>query len=290
MTYRFVPTTLMLLATLGLNSCNDGVPDSLPGGLGGGATSSLAFDGIWNGGYIGNPPGDPEQWSTTFISMMHEDRLVMFESNGQAWDGIYELTGAATMQTDNVIVYQPTGIRSTRLTINGTTSNTNVLDLNYDLGQGVGLIQMQFGRNAVYDRGSSLSLLSGNWTLVDSIPEAQAEPVTLAINNVNGQAVLDGTNAAGCHYNGVIELISTGRNLYEVSNFVVTDGSPDACAKIVFIPDTAQDGTVTQVPTPFSFVGDDYSGFATLLPDDNTLLFVVANGNNRAVAFNLTRN
>lgn len=293
MTYRFGLTTriLPLLAAFGLAACNDGVPETLPGGIqGGGVSAGADFAGIWDGAYVGNPPGDPEQWASTFTAMLTSGRLILFESNGQVWDGTFVLDGTARMHADDTIVYQTVGIRSTTLRIDGSVSGTTTLDMTYNLGTGIGFIQLQFRSNDAYNRGSSLAQLAGNWTLVNDIPEARNPPMTVAINAVNGQAVLDGANVAGCQFNGVIELIDADHNLYNVKEFVLTNGVANACDKIINITETAQDGTITSVPTPFPFAGDAYTGLATLLPTENTLQLVVTNGNDRSVAFRLARN
>ncbi len=293
MTPRLLATCLLAPALLLLAACEDGVPDTLPGRgttSDGGVINLQSFTGIWDGAYVGNPPGLPEQWESTFTGFMRDGRLIMFESNGQVWDGDYTLTTAARARSDDVYVFRPDGRRSTRLIIDAAISGDNNLDMSYNLGTAVGLIQMQFLRNPTYERSSSLAQLAGVWSVVVNEESQAPEPpaLALAINVVGERAVLDGQNANGCFYSGEIELIDASRNLYDVSEFVVTDGQPGDCDLIVDITETDQEGNVTIVPTPFPFAGDGYSGYVTL-PTANSMTLVVTNGDDRAVALDFAR-
>jgi hypothetical protein len=292
MVSRYLSTSIILPAVLVLAACNDdGVPINLPGvTTGGGVITDASFMGIWDGTYIGNPPGNPEQWATTFTGLLYDGRMILYESNGQVWDSAYERTGAATMRAEDVLVFAPNGIQATRVLINGSLAGTDTLDLSYNLGTGVGLIQQQYGRNPAWERSSSLSLVSGIWS--SGGEDSGAPEITLTINNVDGQAVLDGANSeTNCLYNGVIELLDESRNLYEVSDFVVTDGVPGACdiITLVNIVDNEAPGGSRTEEVANVFAGGGYTGFATLLPNPDSLLIVVTNGSDRAVSFELAR-
>lgn len=295
MTSRLLMKILIMPAVLLLGACNDdGIPVELPGGGGGGGNVTIAsYNGLWDGAYVGSPPGDASQWASTFVAMLHDGRLMLYESNGQVWDSAFTPTGAATMRASDVVVYGANGIQLTRVLINGSLAGADSMNLSYDLGTGVGLIQMQYGSNdTAYNRGSSLSQLADIWS-VAADDEAGAPGVTLAINNVDDQAIIDGANSNSCQYNGVIELIDAARNLYRITEFVVTDGVAGACDVITVVnvvDNEAPDGSGTrreEVVNPFA--GSDYTGFATLLPDQDTLLMVVTNGVSRALSFELAR-
>lgn len=277
----------LLAPALLLAACDDdGVPIRLPGTVGGGGVSTAAmYNGIWNGAYLENQPGVPGQWDSTFIALIHDGRMVLLESNGQAWDTTYETTGPAAMRGDEVVVYAASGLRATSVTINATLTGTDLLDMNYNLGTGVGLIQMQYAPNSAWQRPSSLAQIAGIWSSADP-------SLTFTINEVDGQAVFDGVNNANsCMYNGVIELIDATRNLYEVSELVVTDGVEGACDVIttILVPDNDAPGGSRPEEVVNEFAGDGYTGFATLVPDQDSLLVVATNGSNRAVRFSLQR-
>ncbi len=285
-------TIALLPAVLVIAACEDGIPRQLPGGgPGGGVATVASYNGLWSGAYVGSPPGDPLQWASTFTAIFHDGRMVLVESNGQVWEADFAPTGAATMRANDVLVYGSNGIQVTRVVINGSIAGTDTLSLSYDLGTGVGLIQMQFGDDAAYTRGSSLSLLSDIWSVAaDETTGTLA--LALSIIDVDGQALFDGADSRGCQYNGVIELIDADRNLYEIPELVVTDGVAGACDVITTINITdneAPGGSRTEeVINPFA--GDDYAGFATLVPDQDTLLLVATNGSSRAINLLLERN
>lgn len=288
MTPRHLMIGLLAPALLMLAACDDdGVPIRLPGTLGGGngAATVTMFNGVWGGAYLENQPGIPGQWDSTFTALIHDGRMMLLESNGQTWDTTFELTNPSAMRGDEVVVYGPNGIQSTRVTINATLTGSDLLDMNYNLGTGVGLIQMQYNPNAAWQRPSSLAQIAGIWS---SATPSQ----TFTINNVNGQAVFDGVNnATSCMYNGVIELIDPTRNLYEVSELVITDGVDGACDVIttVNVPDNDAPGGTRQDQVINPFAGGGYTGYATLLPDQDSLLIAATNGNSRAVRFTLRR-
>lgn len=289
--FRLCTTTLLLSTALVLAGCEDGVPTDLPGFGGGGAGGTVvtpaSFRGIWEGGYVGNPPGEPEQWESTFIGLAFDGRMIMLDSSGQVWDGDYEVTGPGSMRMSDVSVYQRNGLRATRIIVNGNITSGNVLDMMFDLGTGVGMIQQQHSRNDIYLDGSSLDRIAGVWS--DNLDNPA---LTLAINDLGDRAEFDGVRN-DCHYSGVIELLDPEANLYDVSEFVVTDGVEGACDIIIDIREVdVESNEPVIVPTPFPFAGDEYTGLATLMPDDNTLVLIVSKpiaGAARSVTMELVR-
>ncbi len=299
---RTLKTGLLLSAALGLAACEDGVPRNLNIVPSGGVTVAT-YDGLWAGVYTGSPPGEADQWGSTFIAMIHSGRMLLYEDNGQVWDGNFNLTSSAAMRSPDVSVLGRNDndprdhhrVRSTRIVIDGALIGDLRLDMRYDLGPGVGPVTMTYDRNlTAYQRSSSLALLAGVWTLASDDEGAPA--LSLTINDTGFQAVLDGMTANSCHYNGTIDLIDPSRNLYAVNNFVVTNGEPGACDVDFFetIREPCEDDperTCTRDELrPRLFTGDDYTGLASLVPGQNTLLIVVTNAlRDRAIPLKLVR-
>lgn len=303
---------------LGLSACYDGVPANM---LGSGAdinatANGSLLSGIWNGAFS-TSVGVPGQFDSTFTGLLDnvDHRITFLESNGNIWDGpmssdggtvtpsivtVYKCVAAGCVAdlaanqplatdlgTQNSYGIVDTSLGGTVYSINGALDGAgNTLTLNYSLGPGVGLIQMQFLRNSAYTQSTSTAQLSGNWSR-----NVQGEPgLTLAINGVNAPLDINGQDAKGCSYQGTIAPVDSSHNLFVLDTLELSESVAGACDRIIptHEPDPNGGRIPILVPKPYSFVGV-YSGLAAFVPNGNTLLIIATNGGTRALSLSLSR-
>jgi len=76
-----------------------------------------------------------------------------------------------------------------------------------------------FAYNSLYERDSSLSLLSDVWTSYDEF----GNPI--GVTTIDSAGRIDAQDAAGCLYSGQVNLIDSAYNVYDVAVSVVNCGS-----------------------------------------------------------------
>ena len=68
--------------------------------------------------------------------------------------------------------------------------------------------------DATYERGSSLSLVSGNWS--NSDPSGYSHYVTVSTNGT-----FTGYNSSGCTFSGTVKIIDSAYDAYHLDNVLI---------------------------------------------------------------------
>jgi hypothetical protein len=213
-------------------------------------------DGLWRGGI-------QDQAVTDIIAILHGNRIIMM--NGEAiYDGIY-VVGAQGDFTGSVDIYTLQGDKltaSARADIIGARLSETNLTLNVNAAADTvqaHTINLTFDTG--YERDSALALIARTWEItIDDPPYVLSFPV-----DSNG-TLTGATDTDGCLYAGILSVVDTRYNVYGVS-LLLADQTADACAP---------------------FTGAGYTGYASLIPDDNTLLIIVSN-ESHALSFELAK-
>lgn len=223
------------------------------------AGQGIDADGIW----LGNTP---ENTDFNINLLVRQGNLVMI-GRGLAYVGTYDPTVTGSNFAASINVYNSNGLKltNTPITVNGSRINDTTLTLAVDAiifnGATIANPQtMNFNlQGDIWNRASSYELISDLWTLDIPAQSYHLEFPILPTGVLNDGAI----DSDGCVYSGALQLLDTTKNLYS-ANLTLTGAG---CATLE---------------------GDRYSGYASLLPDDNSLLIVVANGTH-AFSLELTR-
>ena len=204
---RMMHGSFILLLLVGLQSCNDG--GSGNSGSGGGAGVNASPGGIWNG----NDPytGDAligivtESGEFTFIRSDSTQYVGTVTTSGNDIAGTYtavappgtSFTDGSTYATGTIAgtikARSAISVTVTFTTANGTNLGSKTLSLTF---------------NPLYDTGSSLSAISGNYL----------DPTDNSIISVSASGVVFSQDATtGCVINGQVSIIDASYNAYQIS-------------------------------------------------------------------------
>jgi hypothetical protein len=213
-------------------------------------------DGLWRG-------ETQDQTITDVLAILSGGRILVI-----AGELIYNGSYIATYQgsyTGSVDVYSRVGEKLTALAqvvASGTRLSQSVLTLNVDaVGTSIAARTFAFTLDASYERDSALALIAKTWsTTID-------DPSYTLTFPIDSNGILTGaSDTDGCLYSGSLALLDSRYNLYQAA-LSLDDQTQDACAP---------------------FTGPGYTGFASLTPDDDSLVIMVSN-EAHALSFELAR-
>ena len=267
MTGKHLVLTLTLVVVCCLAGCkvdlgtDGGKGEPSGGGFLGGTTAGqgLDADGIW----LGNTP---ENTASDITLFMRQGRLIM-TARGLAYFGSYDPAVSGSNLTASVDVYNSNGLKltNTPISINGNRVNETTLTLAVDAvifnGTTIANPQtMNFTlQSALWERASALELIAYDW-MIDIPSQSFHLDFPIASTGVLNPGAAD---SDGCAYSGALTLLDTTKNLYEVGLTLTGTG----CDPLT---------------------GTKYGGYASLMPDDNSLLIIASNGTH-AFSLQLTR-
>lgn len=251
-------TTLLLVACQ-LDIGLDSRPEPSGGGfLGSGTTNQGTLPvGIWEG-------ENTTQDITDVMAFLRDGRLIM-TGGSFIYFGSYPTTGTSGTINALVDVYNSGGVKiASGLAVNGNQTNATTVVL----GLGaitIGPTQVQAPQtfnltlSDRWERDSSLSLIAHDWTIDIPVPFYHLEfPIA-----ADGALTAGAIDSDGCVYSGNLGELDTTKNLY----FAALNLTGSGCDPLT---------------------GDNYSGFAALMPNDKSLFIIASNGTN-AFPLELTR-
>ena len=205
----FVAVLIFSIAIFLIN-CGGGDGDGAvaDGGDGGGGVANESIAGIWEGTFISEVTSQVYE----VIGIISENRETRFISD---WGGQY--SGTVNISGNNVSgilrAYAPVGFTFPDGSSVGDVSMTGnfqekvLINGTYTGVGDRGSFTLTY--NALYERDSSLDLLSGIWTESDS-------GYTLNVNiDTNGSLL--GNDSEGCVFTGSVSIINSDYNAYRVS-------------------------------------------------------------------------
>ncbi len=225
----------LIAALFAVSGCQfpDGTGERKTGGGGGGTppTQDIRVAGIWDGITVGAA-------SVRMTALVQGGRFMMV-GDDLIYDGTYPPTNNSNINV-TADVYGVNNARSTSVNITGGIDRLSI-GFAQPVGVNLGM------EEAVWNRGSSLSRLTDNWT-------ARFEGSDFLTLTINNQGAFNSQDADGCLYEGSFSIIDTTINLYTVAFSITGAGS---C--------TALQGKI-------------YTGMASLFPNNNTLFLLAVNG------------
>lgn len=173
--------------------------------------------------------------------LLYNGRIIAIsESAGAIYDGSYTVSGSSISGT--VTAYQINGGPFATVTLSGTVTEQGSISSSFNTSYGTsGTISLSF--DSIYNRPSSLSLVAGNWNYTRG-------DYSLTIT-VQSNGTYSGQDSEGCVVSGSIGLLDTAHNLYNINTSIAS------CEDVT----------------------GSYTGFASLLDNDNTFVVAVSNSN-----------
>lgn len=237
-----------------LNDRTDPADDADPGDPG--DPEAFLPDGLWRG-------VTQDQAATEIFTMLAGNRIIMMGGE-LIYDGSYT-AGTQGDFTGSVDVYTIYGEKLTPLAqvaINGNRPDETNLTLNINSSGASALPQsINLTLEAVYERDSALALAAQMWGIILDTPR-----YTLIFPIDSNGTVTGASDTDRCLYTGNLSLLDAQYNIYGVT-LSLRNQRRNAC-------------------NPFT--GTGYTGFASLVPGDDSLLIIVSNGFH-ALSFDLTR-
>lgn len=210
-------------------------------------------DGLWRG-------ETQDKTSTDIIAILRANRIMMSEGE-LIYDGSYDIDGQGAV-TGSVDVYTLSGEKLTPLAqvaIDGARLDETRLVLN--IRAGIQVKTVSFTLDVAYERNSALASTAYLWEHTVDRPR-----YTLAFPIDDNGTLTGASDSSGCLYSGNLDILDERYNIYGAT-LALVDQKKNACS-------------------PFAGVG--YTGYASLIPDDDTLLIIVSNGTH-AMLFELTK-
>lgn len=213
-------------------------------------------DGLWRG----EAQGEVDSGT---IAVLHGGRITMIAGE-LIYDGSYAV-GTGGNFAGSVDIYSTQGDKLTTAAqagITGTRLDETSLALNVDAaGAAVQARAMSLAFDARYGRDSSQALLANMWGISIDDP-----PYTLTFPIDSNGTLTGASDTDGCLYSGNLGVSDPQYNVYDVS-LALADQTANACAP---------------------FTGAGYTGYATLVPDDDSMRIIVSNGAH-ALTFDLAK-
>jgi hypothetical protein len=220
------------------------------GGGNGDSSATIDISGIWEGNFT-------DQFNQVYsvVGITTENREARFVSElGGQYSGTVNVSGNSISGT--LRAYAPVGfLFPDGSTVGNVSISGTVITKQSFTGTYVGVGDsgsFSLTYDSIYERPSSLSLISGNWILSEF-----GYTFTVTINNAG---VFSGNDTDGCVYNGTVSIINSSYNAYRINLTVSSCGTANG----------------------------NYSGLAVLSDDVNvndTLIYGVSNQNLSATGF-----
>ncbi len=213
-------------------------------------------DGIWRGETQG-------QTIIDVLAILHGNRIMM-TAGDLIYDGNYN-SGSQGNFTGSVDVYTTSGEILTplaRIAINGNRPDETSLTLNLATsGKTVLPQRISFILDAAYERDSALALIAQMWSITTDKPR-----YTLTFPIDSNGTITGASDTDGCLYAGNLDTVDTQYNVYRVALSLVNQ-KKNACEP---------------------FTGSVYTGLASLVPDNDSMLIIVSN-ESHALSFELDK-
>jgi hypothetical protein len=205
---KLLTVPLVVLLSFGLLSCGGGGGGSAPNTSP--PVSNASASGIWNGSFYSSVTN-----RTDIVSGIctENDEIRLFSA---AWGGqnagTCNVSGSSISGT--LTAYAPWGYvfvdgsKIGTVTLNGTVNTKVSISGTYSGTGDNGTFLVAY--DSVYQRPSSLSLLTGNWLHSSS----QLGTIYMAID-ANGE--ITGLTSGGCFYSGTVSIINPSYNAYRIS-------------------------------------------------------------------------
>lgn len=173
-------------------------------------TTVESASGIWGGTFTSNVEGK----TYNILGVIAENGEARFLSDeGAQFSGNVSVSGSTL--TSTVTAFAPPGYvfvnGSTYGTVRftGTVKTKNSLTGTYSGVGDTGTFTLTY--DVTYERGSSLSSVSGNWS--NSDPSGYSQNVT-----VNANGTFTGNNSSGCTFSGNVTIINPSYDAYRLDN------------------------------------------------------------------------
>lgn len=196
---------LFVIVALTLVSCG--------GGGGGSSTSSTVTNQQVSGIWRGTSYSSVQKSTSNILGIISENNVARFLSltSGGQYSGV--IAANESSFSSSMTAYAPLGYAWLdgsvigNMNINGTVAPKTSLNGSYS---GVGDSgTFTFAYDSKYERPSSLSSVSGSWSLTSS--------GVLYNVSVNSNGTITGNTSTGCTYSGVISIINASYNCYNVN-------------------------------------------------------------------------
>ncbi|MBA1147481.1 hypothetical protein H0Z60_10500 [Ectothiorhodospiraceae bacterium WFHF3C12] len=190
-----------LALTVGVAACGGGGGggDS-DGGVTGGSESP---EGLWSGTFTERTDSGDVTFDVQGLAY-DGDLIMISESAGVVYEGRYSLSGSTLTAQVDAYDNGPIGTATVTAEVDSRSTIQGTFDTSYGTNGSINL-----GYEPVYDRDVALSDIAANWSGTSG-----GITTTIAIDS---QGNVNGSDGAGCQYNGTAELIKAGKNLFRLS-------------------------------------------------------------------------
>ena len=194
--------------------------------------------GYWEG-YLHSEPSNQDIWVIALSTDFEEFRII--DNLGSQFFGTPVVSEVLISSTSSPLsgnfngvaglnVTFADGSKSAPFTLNGHVSERDLIWGDWEFLDDNGTFDLSF--NTIYNRDSSLDLLTGVWFL----PQINGVDINLTLN-IQSDGTITGTDGLMSTWNGTVEIIDSEYNMYRVN--------------------------LTE--TPLGFTGQDYTGLMALI-------------------------
>lgn len=183
-----------------------------------------SVSGIWNGTATSSAFGT----SSDVVGLISESKEAFFiTSQGGQDHGTVAVSGSKVTGSLHAIAptgqFFPDGSSATTISVTGTVHTKSTLSGSFSGGGDTGTFSLTY--NSLYDRPSSVALVTGTWLTSDGI-----------LISVDQFGQFNGSDTSGCVLSGQVSIINSSFNAYKVNltvtNCGLVDGDYDGLAAL----------------------------------------------------------